>query len=109
MNRLLAIATLLAIPVLEGCVTVRETQTGPPPIIEIASLSDDELRARHVQLSAELVEIKREVEFKAGLPMGVAISDGRGRLVDLHKAISSIESELQRRQVLSQEGLRARL
>lgn len=109
MNRLLAIATLLAIPALEGCGTVRETQTGPPPIIEIASLSDDELRARHMQLSAELVEIKREVDFKAGLPMGIAINDGRGRIVDLHKELTSIESELQRRQTLAQEGLRARL
>jgi len=63
----------------------------------LATLPTPELETRRAELVREIASIEREVEMKAGLHMGVGISDERGRLSELYRQEKNIERELLRR------------
>ena len=86
MNRLPAVAVFLAVTLFAGCATVDSSErsaevSGPAP----AHIYDT------------ILEIQRQVEMKAGLPMGVAIHDDRAKLAGLYKEARQIDRELLRR------------
>ena len=51
----------------------------------LAAVSTTELKARRAEVLKQYGEIQRDVEFKAGLPMGVAIKDDRALLGELYR------------------------
>jgi hypothetical protein len=61
----------------------------------ISSTSD--LKARRSEVLKRYAEIQREIELKAGLPMGVAIKDDRALLGELYREAHEIDRELERR------------
>ena len=63
----------------------------------LAELSTSDLKARRAEVLKRYAEIQRDVELKAGLPMGVAIKDDRALLGELYREAHEIERELQRR------------
>jgi hypothetical protein len=63
----------------------------------LAELSTGELKARRSDVLKRYGEIQRDVELKAGLPMGVAIKDDRALLGELYREAHEIDHELQRR------------
>ena len=100
MNRLPAVAVLLAVTLFSGCATVEQegsTEVSALPPTYIAGASTVELSMRRAQLYNTILEIQREVEMKAGLHMGVAIHDDRSKLAELYKEARQIDRELLRR------------
>jgi hypothetical protein len=63
----------------------------------LAELSTGKLKARRAEVLKRYGEIQRDVELKAGLPMGVAIKDDRALLGELYREAHEIDRELQRR------------
>ena len=63
----------------------------------LAAVSTTELKARRAEVLKQYGEIQRDVEFKAGLPMGVSIKDDRALLGELYREAHEIERELIRR------------
>lgn len=96
---LLAIALALGAAV-SGCESTEgrsgtvTTQAGDTRFVE---LSTSDLKARRAEVLKRYAEIQRDVELKAGLPMGVAIKDDRALLGELYREAHEIERELQRR------------
>jgi hypothetical protein len=114
MKRSLAVVGVLMLPLFAGCVNIRKTSLNTPvsaeEVSKLTALTTAELEARHVGLNAEIVEIEHEVELKAGLHMGVFISDERTRLAELLRESEVIERELVRRGAYpNRESLRAKL
>ena len=64
---------------------------------QFSELSTSDLKARRVEVLKRYTEIQRDVELKAGLPMGVAIKDDRALLGELYREAHEIDRELQRR------------
>ena len=60
-------------------------------------MSTVELKTRRAEVLKQYAEIQRDVELKAGLPMGVAIKDDRALLGELYREAHEIERELLRR------------
>jgi hypothetical protein len=56
-----------------------------------------DLKKRRAAVLQRYGEIQREVDLKAGLPMGVAIKDDRALLGELYREAHEIERELLRR------------
>ena len=101
MNRLPAVAVFLAVTLFAGCATVDSSErsaevSGPAPA-HIVGASTLELSMRRAQVYDTILEIQRQVEMKAGLPMGVAIHDDRAKLAGLYKEARQIDRELLRR------------
>jgi hypothetical protein len=63
----------------------------------LAAVSTSELKLRRATVLQRYAEIQRDVELKAGLPMGVAIADERALLGELYREAHEIERELMRR------------
>src|SRR5688572_2919896 len=104
MNRLLLVLALSAAPFLAGCVASKTAENAPlsrSQSTALATLTTPELEAKRAALQAEIVTIEREVEMKAGLHMGVSISDERGRLGGLYREAQWIDRELLRRSAYS--------
>ena len=101
MNRLPAVAVSLAVTLFCGCATVeqgeRAAELSAPPPAYIVEASTVELSLRRTLVYDTILEIQREVEMKAGLPMGVAIHDDRAKLAGLYKEARLIDRELLRR------------
>jgi hypothetical protein len=86
--------------VMSGCEsTGREVEISPREVGngELAKVSTAELKIRRTAVLKRYAEIQREVDLKAGLPMGVAIKDERASLGDLYREAHEIERELLRR------------
>lgn len=64
---------------------------------DLADLSTSQLKVRRAEVLKHYAEIQRDVELKAGLPMGVAIKDDRALLGELYREAHEIERELLRR------------
>lgn len=64
------------------------------PLVDLSTI---QLKARRAEILKRYGEIQREVELKAGLPMGVAIKDDRALLGELYREAHEIERELMRR------------
>jgi hypothetical protein len=97
---MLAFVALTALPLfLAGCAstskTAEDSRISDPALF--AALTTTELETRRATVAKEIAAIEREVEMKAGLHMGVAIGDERGRLSELYREATSIERELLRR------------
>jgi len=73
------------------------TVTNPVGETRLVELSTSDLKARRAEVLKRYAEIQRDVELKAGLPMGVAIKDDRALLGELYREAHEIERELQRR------------
>jgi hypothetical protein len=56
-----------------------------------------DLKARRMEVFKHYAQIQRDVELKAGLPMGVAIKDDRALLGELYREAHEIDRELRRR------------
>ena len=100
MNRLLTFLAIFAASLFAGCMSNSQLGRNAATSINeesLAILNTAELEARHAALKAQIVTIEREVEMKAGLHMGIAISDERGRLSELYREAKIIEQELLRR------------
>lgn len=102
MNRLLTFAAFLSLLSLSffplGCASAsRSADAQSSDSALFATLTTPELEEKRASLTKEIASIEREVEMKAGLHMGVGISDERGRLSDLYRQEKSIERELLRR------------
>ena len=102
MNRLLTLVALSALPFLAGCINISKTAENTPaeilnPSSQLVGMSSPELEAQHAAIAAQIEAIERDVEFKAGLHMGVSIGDDRGRLNELYAQNRAIERELVRR------------
>lgn len=101
MNRLLVVTVLATVTLLCGCATVDPGSTAAlqdtEPPSHIAAASTAELTTRRAQIDKMIFGIEREVEMKAGLPMGVAIYDGRSQLNELYLEARFIDRELARR------------
>jgi 4-alpha-glucanotransferase len=117
MNRLLAVAVLSAVTFCCGCSTVETSPLDssakpsvPPveiiPAAKMAAISTHDLTTRRAQLHQMIAEIQREVEFKAGLHMGVAIHDDRAKLNELYLEARQIDRELLRRAQSTEGGPR---
>jgi hypothetical protein len=105
MNRLLTLLAISAVSFFAACVTSSESlENARNSLIEpsrLAALNIPDLEARRAALKAEIIAIEREVEMKAGLHMGVGISDERGRLSELYREANLIEREILRRSAYS--------
>lgn len=99
MTRLLMFGALSALALsLAGCAHAsRNADDQSSESALLATLPTPELETRRAALVREIASIEREVEMKAGLHMGVGISDERGRLSELYRQEKSIERELLRR------------
>jgi ABC-type phosphate/phosphonate transport system substrate-binding protein len=98
MKKLIALVAILAVAVLvTGCVGSRTASGDASESLRLGALSTVELENRRAAITAQINAIEKDVELKAGLPMGVMIRDERGRLGDLYQEAKSIESELLRR------------
>lgn len=97
---LLAAVTLVTALLMSGCEsTDRQVEISPKEVgvEKLAELSTKELKARRTVVLKRYTEIQREVDLKAGLPMGVAIKDERALLGELYREAHEIERELLRR------------
>jgi len=98
-NPLLATVFVLATG-LSGCEST-EPQSGPVTNevanTRLAELTTADLKSRRLEVLARYAEIQRDLELKAGLPMGVAIKDDRALLGDLYREAHEIDRELLRR------------
>ncbi len=105
MDRLLTVAAMSLLPILFGCASMSETaETAPSSLTGQATLTavpTADLQARRETLATQIQAIERDVEMKAGLHMGVTISDERGRLTELYREAGAIEKELVRRSAYS--------
>ena len=63
----------------------------------MTEVSTTELKRRRAEVLRQYADIQRDVELKAGLPMGVAIKDDRALLGELYREAHEIERELLRR------------
>ena len=99
MNRLLTFAALSVLSLyLTGCANAsRNADVQSSESALLATVPTAELETRRAALAREITAIEREVEMKAGLHMGVGISDERGRLGELYRQEKTIERELVRR------------
>lgn len=99
MTRLLTFLALSALPLFfEGCASTSRTADAQSSDAALfATLTTPELETKRAALAHEIASIEREVEMKAGLHMGVGISDERGRLNELYREANSIGRELLRR------------
>jgi hypothetical protein len=114
MTRPLIIVALSLLPLLFGCASSRNTALEsagiPVELSPLATMSTADLESRRAEVAAQIAAIQREVELKAGLHMGVFISDDRSHLFELHRESESIERELLRRGAYpDRETLRAKL
>ena len=85
---------------MSGCEsTDRQVEISPREVGvgKLAEVSTKELKARRAIVLNRYTEIQREVDLKAGLPMGVAIKDERALLGELYREAHEIERELLRR------------
>lgn len=73
------------------------TLTREVGVRDLAELSTSQLKVRRAEVLKHYAEIQRDVELKAGLPMGVAIKDDRALLGELYREAHEIERELLRR------------
>jgi hypothetical protein len=64
---------------------------------QLAGVSTADLKARRTEVLKRYGDIQRDVELKAGLPMGVAIKDDRALLGELYREAHDIDRELLRR------------
>ena len=110
MNRLPAVAVLLAVTLFAGCASVDPSESraeiNAPPPAHIVGASTMELSMRRAQVYDTILEIQREVEMKAGLHMGVGIHDDRAKLAGLYKEARQIDRELLRRYNSGDDGAR---
>ena len=60
-------------------------------------MATGDLKRRRLVVLKRYAEIQRDVELKAGLPMGLPIHDDRALLGDLYREAHEIERELLRR------------
>jgi hypothetical protein len=91
---------LMAAGVISGCEsTGREVEISPREVGngKLTGVPTAELKVRRTAVLKRFAEIQREVDLKAGLPMGVAIKDERAHLGDLYREAHEIERELLRR------------
>jgi hypothetical protein len=99
LNLLFAV-TLVVVTSLSGCQSSDE-RSGPfsnhSANTHLAQLSTSDLKARRSEVLKRYAEIQREIELKAGLPMGVAIKDDRALLGELYREAHEIDRELERR------------
>lgn len=113
MKRLLVVLAFAALPMLCGCVVVRDARANseeavPPPLL--SSLTVAQLEEKRAAITAQISAIEREVELKRGLPMGVFISDDRTLLEQLEIESKAIHAELARRGIGPEgEVLRAKI
>ena len=104
MNRLLTFVAISAVSLFVACISSSESAKSAhslPGASTLVTWKTSDLEARRTVLKSEITAIEREVEMKAGLHMGVVISDERGRLTDLYREANLIERELQRRSAYS--------
>ena len=102
MNGLLIVGAIFVATLLSACSSASKTaRNAQISEASLAALNTTELEARRTALKSEIASIEREVEMKAGLHMGVGISDERGRLSDLYRETNLIERELLRRSAYS--------
>lgn len=113
MKRLLVVLAFAVVPMLCGCVVARDARVAPEQVVpppQLASLTVTQLEEKRVAIAAQITSIQREVELKAGLPMGVLISDDRTLLEELELQAKAIQAELVRRGVNPEgEILRAKI
>lgn len=91
---------LVVAGIASGCEsTERQVEISPREVGvgNLTALSTKELKVRRTVVLTRYAEIQREVDLKAGLPMGVAIKDERSLLGDLYREAHEIERELLRR------------
>lgn len=96
----LALSTISMALVMGGCET--PDSQGAPSAAEVSSSKLEnsttaDLKQRRLVVLRRYAEIQREVELKAGLPMGLPIRDDRALLGDLYREAHEIERELLRR------------
>ena len=107
---LVAATGLVLAGIVSGCESTerqKEVSHSEVEAHDIAKLTTRELKARRAVVLQRYAEIQREVELKAGLPMGVAIKDERSLLGDLYREAHEIERELLRRWTKGDPEVRA--